>query len=123
MSIKIFIAEDEEITLKHLMYALRNEGYTVSGAKDGLEAWQRIEQEHFDIVITDIKMSGLNGLSLLEGIKEKWMDTDVIVITGFGSIDSAVEAMKKGAYDYITKPFNLDELLLKVKKIYEKKKP
>ena len=121
MSIKIFIAEDEEITLKHLMYALENEGYTVSGAKDGLEAWQKIEKEHFDIVITDIKMPGLNGLSLLEKIKEKGMETDVIVITGFGSIDSAVEAMKKGAYDYITKPFNLDELLLRVKKICEKK--
>ncbi|MEC4684216.1 MAG: sigma-54 dependent transcriptional regulator [Nitrospirota bacterium] len=121
MSIKIFIAEDEEITLKHLMYALRNEGYTVSGAKNGLEARQAIEKEHFDIVITDIKMPGLDGLSLLEGIKEKGMETDVIVITGFGSIDSAVEAMKKGAYDYITKPFNLDELLLRVRKICEKK--
>ncbi|VAX30516.1 Response regulator of zinc sigma-54-dependent two-component system [hydrothermal vent metagenome] len=121
MSFKIFIAEDEEITLKHLMYALKNEGYTVSGAKDGLEAWQKIQKEHFDIVITDIKMPGLDGLSLLEGIKEKGMETDVIVITGFGSIDSAVEAMKKGAYDYITKPFNLDELLLRVRKICEKK--
>ncbi|VAX34606.1 Response regulator of zinc sigma-54-dependent two-component system [hydrothermal vent metagenome] len=121
MSIKIFIAEDEEITLKHLMYALGNEGYTVSGAKDGLEAWQKIEKEHFDIVITDIKMPGLDGMSLLEKIKEKGMETDVIVITGFGSIDSAVEAMKKGAYDYITKPFNLDELLLRVRKICEKK--
>ncbi|HEC96716.1 MAG TPA: sigma-54-dependent Fis family transcriptional regulator [Nitrospirae bacterium] len=121
MSIKIFIAEDEEITLKHLMYALKNEGYTVSGARDGLEAWQKIKKEHFDIVITDIKMPGLDGLSLLEGIKEKGMETDVIVITGFGSIDSAVEAMKKGAYDYITKPFNLDELLLRVRKICEKK--
>ncbi|NOZ25123.1 MAG: sigma-54-dependent Fis family transcriptional regulator [Nitrospirae bacterium] len=121
MSFKIFIAEDEEITLKHLMYALGNEGYSVSGAKDGLEAWRKIEKEHFDIVITDIKMPGLDGMSLLEGIKEKWTDTDVIVITGFGSIDSAVEAMKKGAYDYITKPFNLDELILKVRKIHEKK--
>ncbi len=121
MSIKIFIAEDEEITLKHLMYALKNEGYIVSGAKDGLEAWRKIEKEHFDIVITDIKMPGLDGMSLLEKIKEKGMETDVIVVTGFGSIDSAVEAMKKGAYDYITKPFNLDELLLRVKKICEKK--
>ncbi len=121
MSIKVIVAEDEEITLKHLMYALKNEGYTVSGAKDGLEAWQKIEKEHFDIVITDIKMPGLDGLNLLERIKEKGMETDVIVITGFGSIDSAVEAMKKGAYDYITKPFNLDELLLRVRKIHEKK--
>ncbi|NOY40169.1 MAG: sigma-54-dependent Fis family transcriptional regulator [Nitrospirae bacterium] len=121
MSIKILVAEDEEITLKHLVYALGNEGYVVFGAKDGLEAWQKIEKEHFDIVITDIKMPGLDGLNLLERIKEKGLETDVIVITGFGSIDSAVEAMKKGAYDYITKPFNLDELLLRVRKICEKK--
>ncbi|GBE33762.1 transcriptional regulatory protein ZraR [bacterium BMS3Bbin06] len=121
MSFKIFIAEDEEITLKHLVYALESEGYTVSGARDGLEAWRKIEQEQFDLVITDIKMPGLDGISLLERIKEKWTETDVIVITGFASVDSAVDAMKKGAYDYLTKPFNLDELLLKVKKIYEKK--
>ncbi len=121
MSIKIFIAEDEEITLKHLVYALESEGYTVSGARDGLEAWRKIEREQFDLVITDIKMPGLDGISLLERIKEKWTETDVIVITGFASVDSAVEAMKKGACDYLTKPFNLDELLLKVKKISEKK--
>lgn len=121
MSMKIFIAEDEEITLKHLMYALKNEGYSVAGARDGIDAWRKIEKEHFDLVITDIKMPGMDGLSLLEKVKDKWADTDVIVITGFGSIDSAVEAMKKGAYDYITKPFNLDELILKVAKIREKK--
>lgn len=121
MSMKIFIAEDEEITLKHLMYALKNEGYGVAGARDGIDAWRKIEKEHFDLVITDIKMPGMDGLSLLEKVKDKWADTDVIVITGFGSIDSAVEAMKKGAYDYITKPFNLDELILKVGKIREKK--
>ncbi len=121
MSMKIFIAEDEEITLKHLMYALKNEGYSVAGARDGIDAWRKIEKEHFDLVITDIKMPGMDGLSLLEKVKDKWADTDVIVITGFGSIDSAVEAMKKGAYDYITKPFNLDELILKVGKIREKK--
>ncbi len=121
MSMKIFIAEDEEITLKHLMYALKNEGYGVAGARDGIDAWRKIEKEHFDLLITDIKMPGMDGLSLLEKVKDKWADTDVIVITGFGSIDSAVEAMKKGAYDYITKPFNLDELILKVGKIREKK--
>ncbi|HDH04418.1 MAG TPA: response regulator, partial [Nitrospirae bacterium] len=94
MSFKIFIAEDEEITLKHLVYALESEGYTVSGARDGLEAWRKIEQEQFDLVITDIKMPGLDGISLLERIKEKWTETDVIVITGFASVDSAVDAMK-----------------------------
>ncbi|GBE32228.1 transcriptional regulatory protein ZraR [bacterium BMS3Bbin05] len=121
MSLKILVAEDEEITLKHLLYALEKEGYTASGVHDGLEAWDMIKEGHFDVVITDIKMPGMDGITLLEKIEDRWPETEVIIITGFGSIDSAVEAMKRGAYDYITKPFNLDEILIKIKKILEKK--
>ncbi len=121
MSFRILVAEDEQITLKHLLYALEKEGYTAVGAQDGIEAFEKIKKEHFDVVVTDIKMPGLDGISLLERIKLQWPETEVIIITGFGSIDSAVEAMKRGAYDYITKPFNLDELILKIKKILEKK--
>ena len=73
------------------------------------------------MLIADIKMPGLTGIELLEKIKEKNLETEVIIITGYGSIDSAVAAVKKGAYDYITKPFDLDEMLLKVKKICEEK--
>ncbi len=121
MSLKILIAEDEAITLKHLLYTLEKEGHKVSGAEDGLAAWEKIRKNHFDLVITDIKMPKLDGIHLLERIKENWAQTEVIMITGFGSIDSAVEAIKKGAYDYITKPFNLDEIVLKVEQIGEKK--
>lgn len=119
MSFKILIAEDEEITLKHLVNTLQKERYRVMGTKDGHEALQKIESEDFDILIADIKMPGLSGIDLLERIKERQIETEVIIITGFGSIDSAVGAMKKGAYDYITKPFDLDELIFKVKKISE----
>ena len=121
MSLKILVAEDEEITLKHLLYALQKEGYEAVGAKDGLDALGLIEKAGFDVLIADIKMPGMDGLTLLGKVKEKYPDTEVMIITGFGSIDSAVEAMKRGAADYITKPFNLDELLLKVGKIQEKK--
>ncbi|MEW6410161.1 MAG: sigma-54 dependent transcriptional regulator [Nitrospirota bacterium] len=121
MALKILIAEDEEITLKHLSYALKQEGYTVAGENDGLKAWDRIEKEDFDILIGDIKMPGLNGIALLEKVKDKYPNIEVIMITGFGSIGSAVEAMKKGATDYITKPFNLDELIFRINKIKEKK--
>ena len=121
MVFKILVAEDEEITLKHLLSTLKNEGYEVSGFSDGLKAFERIEEDAFDLLIADIKMPGLTGLELLEKIKEKNIETEVIIITGYGSIDSAVAAIKKGAYDYITKPFDLDELLLKVRKIYEEK--
>jgi two-component system, NtrC family, response regulator HydG len=121
MAFKILIAEDEEITLRHLLSTLQKEGYEVAGLSNGLKALERMGEENFDVLIADIKMPGLTGLELLEKIKEKDTGPEVIIITGYGSIDSAVAAMKNGAYDYITKPFDLDELVLKVKKIYEKK--
>ena len=121
MAFKILIAEDEEITLKHLLSTLQKKGYEVTGFNNGRKAFERIEEENFDLLIADIKMPGLTGIELLEKIKEQNIETEVIIITGYGSIDSAVEAMKKGAYDYITKPFDLDELLLKVEKIFEGK--
>jgi len=121
MVFNILIAEDEEITLKHLLSTLQKEGYEVSGLSNGRKALERMEEENFDVLIADIKMPGLTGIELLEKIKEKDIETEVIIITGYGSIDSAVAAMKKGAYDYITKPFDLDEMLLKVKKIYDEK--
>jgi two-component system, NtrC family, response regulator HydG len=118
---KILIAEDEDITRKHLLYALKKEGYEVVGTSNGREALEQLEKEYFDILITDVKMPEMSGLELLEKTRERYQNIEVLIITGFGSIDAAVEAMKKGAYEYITKPFNLDELVLKVKNIYERK--
>ena len=122
MTFKVLIAEDEEITLKHLSYALEKSGYAVTGVKNGLEALKQLEKEAFDFLIADIKMPGMDGLTLLKEVKGKYPDMDVMIITGFGSIESAVDAIKKGASDYITKPFNLDELILKIKKLEEKKR-
>ncbi len=122
MSQRILIAEDEAISLKHLTYALEKEGYAVTGAKDGMEAFALYEKNAYDIVIADIKMPGMDGLTLLDKIKGKDPDMDVIIITGFGSIESAVEAMRKGASEYVTKPFNLEELNLKIAKVLEKKR-
>lgn len=121
MTFKILVAEDEEITLKHLVNTLKREGYDVLGTKNGREALDAMSKEHFDVLITDIKMPEMNGIELLERAKELDHEIDVLIITGFGSIGSAVEAMKKGAYEYITKPFDLDELILKVKNIHERK--
>ncbi|MDI6727942.1 MAG: sigma-54 dependent transcriptional regulator [Thermodesulfovibrionales bacterium] len=121
MTFKILVAEDEEITLKHLVNTLKREGYDVSGTKNGREALDAMSKEHFDVLITDIKMPEMNGIELLERAKELDHEIEVLIITGFGSIGSAVEAMKKGAYEYITKPFDLDELILKVKNIHERK--
>jgi two-component system response regulator HydG len=107
--------------LKHLVSALAQEGCQAVGVSNGLDAFSRIEAERFDLLIADIKMPGMTGMQLLDKVREKQMDLDVIIITGFGSIGSVVEAMRKGAYDYVTKPFDLDELLLKVGKIRDKR--
>lgn len=122
MSLKILVAEDEAITLKHIVRTLQKEGHAVTGVSSGTAAADHLAAEAFDIVITDIKMPGMDGLSLLALIKEKAPETDVVIITGFGSIESAVGAMKQGAAEYITKPFNLDELVLKIGKLQEKKR-
>src|SRR5574341_1127659 len=121
MAFKILIAEDEEITLKHLVNTLQKEGYSVTGSQNGLDALAKIEGDSFDLLIADIKMPGLSGLELLERTREKAPETEVVIITGFGSIGSAVEAMKKGAIEYVTKPFDLDELVLKVNKVRDRK--
>jgi DNA-binding NtrC family response regulator len=121
MAFKILIAEDEEITVKHLVNTLQKEGYRAEGVQNGLDALKRIESDSFDLLIADIKMPGMTGIELLEKVRERSFDTDVIIITGFGSIGSAIEAMKKGAIEYVTKPFDLDELILKVNKIRDRK--
>lgn len=121
MNFRILIAEDEEITLKHLVNTLKKEGYEVLGVKNGREALERLSSDRYDVLITDIKMPEMNGIELLEKAKERDNEIEVLIITGFGSIGSAVEAMKKGAYEYITKPFDLDELILKVKNLHERK--
>jgi DNA-binding NtrC family response regulator len=122
MAFRILIAEDEEITLKHLISTLNGEGYEVVGEKDGRAAYDRLKSDNFDLLITDMKMPVMGGRELMEKVKELHPDIEVMIITGFGSVGDAVDAMKRGAYDYITKPFDLDELVIKVKKISEKKK-
>lgn len=117
MPLKILIAEDEDITRKHILNTLKAENHTVEGVDNGLAALARVEQDSFDVLIADIKMPGMNGLELLEKVQDIAPDMEVIIVTGFGSISSAVEAMKKGAFDYLPKPFDLDELVLKVSKV------
>jgi two-component system, NtrC family, response regulator HydG len=121
MAFKILIAEDEEITVKHLVNTLAKEGYAVDSATNGLDALRKIEADSFDLLIADIKMPGMTGIELLENVRERTPETEVIIVTGFGSIGSAIEAMKKGAVEYVTKPFDLDELILKVSKIRDRK--
>lgn len=119
---KILIVEDEKGMRDVLQILLEGEDYTVmatSGGEDGLSC---INNNTFDLVITDIKMPRVDGFEILKKVKEVSPDTLVIMITAFGTTESAIEAMKLGAYDYIHKPFKIDEIRLIVKKAIEKKK-
>lgn len=119
---KILVVEDEKSMREILQIFFENEGFNVVTASDGLEALSIVEEDIFDVIITDIRMPELDGMELLKKIKEISPSTMVIVVTAFGTKESAIEAMKNGAYDYINKPFNMDELRIIVKRALEKKK-
>ena len=116
MKAKILIIDDDNSLRRVLEYNLQEEGYEVQAASSGEEGLYLFGKSQPNLVITDMKMSGMDGLMVLKSIKERSPETLVIIITAFGTVDVAVEAMKTGAYDYITKPFNREALKLTVKK-------
>lgn len=113
---RILIAEDEHKMRRILQIILSGIGCTIDLAEDGIKAWNLFQQKTYDLVITDLKMPTMDGMMLLKKVHQQCGDVPVIVITAFGSIDSAVSAMKKGAFDYITKPFENDQIRLIVQK-------
>ncbi|OPX28865.1 MAG: hypothetical protein B1H08_05130 [Candidatus Omnitrophica bacterium 4484_171] len=117
----ILIVDDEPLTRKSLYEILKKRGFDVAGAASGEEALGIISKERPDIVVTDFKMPGISGIGLLKEIKKIDSGIAVIIITGYGSIDSAVEAMKEGAFDYITKPILDDEIMIVIERIFEQK--
>jgi DNA-binding NtrC family response regulator len=117
---RILIVEDQERMRESMVIAFQVEGYEVEEAGNGEEAMEKTHGSSFDLVLTDLKMEGMDGLDLLRRIKGAYPQTEVIVITGHGTIQSAVEAMRQGAYDYITKPFQAEELLIASKRALEK---
>lgn len=116
MNAKILVIDDDSSLRRVLEYNLQEEGYEVQTASTGEEGLYLFGKFQPSLVITDMKMSGMDGLMVLKSIKERSPETLVIIITALGTVDIAVEAMKAGAYDYITKPFNKDALKLTVKK-------
>ncbi|MBI5655467.1 MAG: sigma-54-dependent Fis family transcriptional regulator [Geobacter sp.] len=116
MKQKILVIDDDNSLRRVLEYNLQEEGYEVQAAASGEEGLYWFGQSRPDLVITDMNMPGMHGLMVLRSIKERSPEALVIIITAFGTVDVAVEAMKAGAYDYITKPFNREALKLTVKK-------
>lgn len=119
---KILIVDGEKITLKNLEYVLKKEGYDVIATMSGTNALKLLQEQEFDLVLTDLKIKNVDGLEVLERCKRLYPDTKVIIITAYATIPSAVESMKKGAYDYIAKPFKLEEVKRIVKEAMEKVK-
>ncbi|MBZ0156565.1 MAG: response regulator [Alphaproteobacteria bacterium] len=119
---RLLIVDDEEIARKNLFHVLSRDSYEVYTAADGNEALDRLRSMEFDAVITDIKMPGKDGIEILEHIRTKYPDTRVIIITGYATVPSAVEAMKKGAFYYIAKPFKLEEVRTTLRQALEERK-
>lgn len=118
---QILVVDDEEIARNNLEHILKREGYHVVPVASGMQALQQLETSEFDVVLTDLRMEKVDGMEILEKTKSRYPDTEVIMITAYATIRSAVEAIKKGAYHYIAKPFQLEEVRSTVKQALQKR--
>src|SRR6185503_16012628 len=119
MSARILVADDEDSLRWVLEKGLRQAGYDVVSVKDGAAAVRAVEDEAFDLVFVDVRMPGMDGLAALARMRERRPDACVVVMTAHGTMETAIQAMQRGAYDYLTKPFDLDEVLLLAQRALE----
>ncbi|MCO4768833.1 MAG: sigma-54-dependent Fis family transcriptional regulator [Deltaproteobacteria bacterium] len=117
---KVLVVDDDRSLRQFLSIWLKREGYAVRAAASGRDGLHEMTRDPADVVLTDLTMEGIDGMGVLTGVKEHWPDTEVVMITAYGTTENAVQAMRHGAYDYITKPFNVDELKLVLDKCFEK---
>lgn len=119
---RILLVDDEEITLENLEFVLKKDGHDVVTASNGSQALKYLESSGFDLVLTDLKMKKVDGMEILEKVKTRHPDTEVVMITGYATVSSAIEAMKRGAFYYVAKPFKLDEVRVIVEQAVKKKR-
>jgi DNA-binding NtrC family response regulator len=120
MEARLLIVDDEEIALRNLQHVMEKEGYQVTAARSGAEAVALLEKQGFDAVLTDLRMEGVDGMDVLKKSREVQPGAEVIFITGYATAESAVQALKHGAFYYIAKPFRLDEVRKVVAEALEK---
>jgi DNA-binding NtrC family response regulator len=118
---RVLLVDDEAIFTKNMSKLLMFRGYTVTAVNSGDAAIRELEQDHFDVIVLDLKMPGMDGIATLKEIMKLGLFTETLILTGHGSIDSALDAMKLGAYDYLTKPCEIDELVAKIEAAGAKK--
>jgi len=118
---KILLVDDEVVFTKNMSKLLTNRGYHVTAVNSGDNAIRSLQEQGFDVIVLDLKMPGMDGIATLKEIKKLGLFTQTLILTGHGSIDTALEAIKLGAYDYLTKPCEIDELVAKIEGAWEKK--
>ncbi|GBE03868.1 alginate biosynthesis transcriptional regulatory protein AlgB [bacterium BMS3Abin09] len=118
---KVLVIDDEPIVRLSSKRTLAPEGYDVTLADSGREGIEILERETFDVILLDLKMPDMSGIDVLKVIMEKWPGTKVIIVTGYSTVDTAVESLRLGAYNHIEKPFTPNSLLAAVKEVFDKK--
>ncbi len=118
MNPRILVIDDEKLKRITLKTQLEDDGYDVEIGENASVGLDFLKRGHFDVVITDMRMPSIDGLTFMKEIKKRTPETEVIMMTAYGTIDNAVEAMKEGAYDYLTKPFSYDELSIKLRRLF-----
>jgi DNA-binding NtrC family response regulator len=118
---RILVIDDEDIVRTSCSRTLAPAGFDVRLARNGVEGLKGLEEGPFDLVLTDLKMPDMDGIEVLRTIKERWPAVEVIIITGYQTVDTAVKAIKLGAFDYIEKPFTPDALITAVSKALDRR--
>ena len=119
MTERILIVDDEQIIRESLQFVLKKEKYDVEEAGNGREALEKHLAKPFDLIITDLEMPELRGIEFLEQVRQRTPESAVFIITAYGSVETAIAALRSGAYDYILKPIDFDDLIIRVKKVFD----
>lgn len=118
---KLLLVDDNSVLLEQMSKYLRRHGHEVITALDGEEALEALEKEAFRVCITDLKMPGLTGQELLKLIRERYPQTSVVIMTAYGTVKGALEALKEGAFDFIHKPFQMEQIMEVLQRILDSK--
>jgi two-component system, OmpR family, response regulator len=118
---RVLLVDDDVPFTRNLVWLLSRRGYEVSAVNDGTSAIAIVEQQEFDVVVLDRKMPGIDGIATLKELKKKRPNVEVVILTGAASVDSALDGIELGAYDYITKPIQLSDLEEKIGQAFERK--
>jgi DNA-binding NtrC family response regulator len=118
---KLMVVDDETDFLETIVKRLKARNIEVTGAESGYQALELMDRQDFDVIILDVKMPGMDGIEALREMKKRKPLTEVIMLTGHASVESGIQGMQLGAFDYVMKPVALDELLEKVRQAYERK--